>query len=111
MRQLRIIEKEEEEAEIKEKTLTGREKAEYVFGDFLRGFYFLGAIFFDAVVVGFSYMYIPNLQFYEGLSSTIFKINIVAIYIALLIVFLEIFLIIVEMKGFRKLFLREGHYL
>ncbi len=111
MRQVQITEKEEEDAEIKERTLNGKEKIEYVFGDFLRGFYLLGSVFFDVVVVGFLYTYIPDLQFYEGIYSTIFHVDIFAIYVLLATLFAEIILVVYEIKGFRRFFNREGHFL
>ncbi|KAA8921997.1 hypothetical protein [Thermoplasma sp.] len=111
MRQVQIIEKEEEEEVKESKELTERERLEYIFGDFLRGFYLVGCLFLDVLIVGFSVSFIPNYSFYENLVSQIFGLNLVLIYSVVAIVFLECILIYYEAKWFKKFFLREGHYL
>ena len=102
MRQVQIIEKEEEEEVKESKQLTQREKLEYIFGDFLRGFYLVGCLFLDILVVGFSVSFIPNFSFYEAAVSNVFGLNLLLLYSIIAIVFLECILIYYQAKGFKR---------
>ncbi|BAB60493.1 TVG1395987 [Thermoplasma volcanium GSS1] len=111
MRQIQVIEKEEEEEVTEGKQLTTRQKLEYIFGDFLRGFYLIGCIFFDVLIVGFSLTFIPNVSIYEDVVYQSIGTNLILIYGLLLIIFTEAILIYYEIVWFKKFFLRKDHYL
>ena len=46
--------------EVSAKDLSRKELLSYIFGDFLRAFYIVGCIFFDGLIIGEAYDYVPG---------------------------------------------------
>ena len=92
-----------QDRELTSKDLTRKGLFLYIFDDFFRGFYLVGCVFLDGVLI-------PSLRFilpYSGfnlLSIVPSSLNLLyTVYVLMLIIFLELFLIYLEIKGFRRI--------
>ncbi len=92
-----------QDKELTSKDLTKRGLFLYIFDDFFRGFYLVGCVFLDGVLI-------PSIRFilpYSGfdlLSIVPSSLNLLyTIYVVMLIIFLELLLIYLEIKGFRRI--------
>ncbi len=89
--------------EITSKDLTKKGLFYYLFDDFFRGFYLLGCVFLDGIIIPGLRFLLPSggigLPYVIPSSLT----ALFTVYIAMLIVFLEILLIYYEIIWFRKL--------
>ena len=75
----------------------------YLFYDFFRASYIVGALFLDGVVIAELYIIIPNLYLYNALVNSVTgSFYLVYFYVALLTVFAEYIVIILEIKAYRK---------
>lgn len=95
-----------QDKELTSKDLTRKGLFLYIFDDFFRGFYLVGCVFLDGVIV-------PSLRFilpYSGfhlISAVPSSLNLLfTSYVVMLIIFLELLLIYLEIKGFRKIWKR-----
>ena len=106
---IKISRLDETEKEITSKDLTRKELLLYIFDDFFRGFYLVGCLFFDGLIIFQIYSYIPDssaLGIFFNLALP--KFNIFNYYIWILIVFLEITVAYLEAKGFRKIWPKDS---
>lgn len=111
-KQLKISYKNETEPEDREltsKDLTRKGLFLYIFDDFFRGFYLVGCVFLDAVIIPSLRFILPGSGF-NLLSAVPGTINaLYTAYIVLLILFLEVFFIYMEINGFRKIW-KKGNF-
>ncbi len=95
-----------QDKELTSKDLSRKGLFLYIFDDFFRGFYLVGCVFLDGVLI-------PSIRFILPYSG----FNLISIvpssldflytaYIVMLIAFLELFLIYLEIKWFRKIWKR-----
>ncbi|MCL4331846.1 MAG: hypothetical protein M1304_06215 [Candidatus Thermoplasmatota archaeon] len=106
---IKISRLDETEKEVTSKDLTRKELLLYIFDDFFRGFYLVGCLFFDGLIIFQIYSYIPDssaLGIFFNLALP--KFNIFNYYIWILIVFLEITVAYLEAKGFRKIWPKDS---
>lgn len=89
------------------KDLTKKGLLFYIFDDFFRGFYLLGCVFLDGIIVpGFRFL-LPSSGFELPYVLPSSLTGLFTLYIVMLIVFLELLLVYYEIVGFRKLW-RKG---
>lgn len=98
--QARVSEKKKEEKEITSKDLTKSQLLLYILNDFLRGFYIVGCLFLNGLVILQMYSFIPQNGFSVGLFSNLW-IRIIIFSAA--IILLEAFAIIWEIKIYRRI--------
>lgn len=94
---------EEEKQEITSKDLTRNQLLRYIFDDFLRGFYLVGCLFLDGVIIAYSFRLIPNGSFYSSAANLFFNFKIYDLYFLILIAFVEGIIIFYQGKLFRKI--------
>jgi hypothetical protein len=95
--------KEDEYKEVSAKDLSRKELLSYIFGDSVRGFYILGCVFLDGLVVGEAFQYIPG--FYSINQDTGYyfsNFSIFAVYVILVSLFMDLILIFYEVGYYRK---------
>lgn len=78
--------------EVTSKDMSRKELLSYIFGDFIRGFYFVGAIFLDFIIIPQIFSFIPGRLFGNGLMIRIPMWNysvsgILLFFMAIIIVF------------------------
>ena len=107
---VRIVYKEEEEEykDISAKDLTKTELIKYIFSDFVRGFYIVGCLFLDFLVLPQIYGVIPfSKEIGQFSSAYLGGINLYGFYLDIVIVVLEIFFIWLEIKVYFKYFRKK----
>ncbi len=93
--------------EVTSKDMTRKELLSYIFGDFIRGFYFVGAIFFDFVVIPQIFSYIPPKLFGNVLTIRIPMWNFSASGILLsLMTLIIVFSVFYEVKIYFRIWVR-----
>lgn len=104
-RSTRISYKSEEanKKEITSKDLTRKELMRYIFDDFLRGFYLVGCLFLDGIIIAYSFRLIPNGAAYSKSLDLFFNFSIYYVYVLMLILLVEAIVIFYQGKAFRKL--------
>lgn len=97
----------EEDVELTSKDLTRKGLFFYIFDDFFRGFYIVGCLFLDGVIIPGLRFLLPgggvDLPFRLPSSIT----GLYVAYITILMVFLEVVAVYYEFLGFRRLW-RKG---
>ncbi len=94
---------EEEKEEITSRDLTRNQLLRYIFDDFLRGFYLVGCLFLDGVIVAYSFRFIPNGPFYSSAANLFFNFKIYDVYLIMVIAFAEAVIIFYQGRLFRKI--------
>lgn len=94
---------EEEKKEITSRDLTRKQLFRYVFDDFLRGFFLVGCLFFDGLIVAYIFRFIPNGPFYSRATDLFFSFKLYDVYFFILIALLEAIVIFYQAKLFRKI--------
>ena len=107
LRTTRILTKQEKlEEELTRKPareFTKKQLFLYLFYDFFRASYIVGALFLNGTVIAELYVIIPNLYFYNALvNSETGSFYLIYFYVALLTVFAEYIAVILEIKAYRK---------
>lgn len=105
----KIVYREEEEfKDVSSKDLSRSELIKYIFSDFIRGFYLVGCIFLDFLIIAQLYYLLPFsreigyvFDFYFG------GFNLYFFYILIIIISLEIVLIWAEWKIYVKHFRKK----
>lgn len=97
----------DEREQISSKDLTKKGLFFYLFDDFFRGFYIVGCLFLDGIII-------PGLRFLLPGGGTVLPLklpstvtSLYTAYIIILVIFLEAVAIYFQARGFRKLW-RKG---
>lgn len=90
--------------EISSKDMTRREFLAYIFGDFVRGFFIVGSIFFDIILIPQLFSYIPESTFGNAFTVKIplWNYSVSAILLTI-ITFTILFSIIYEIKLYLRI--------
>ncbi len=94
---------EEEKKEITSKDLTRKQLIRYIFDDFLRGFYLVGCLFLDGLIIAYLFRYIPNGPFLSRATNLYFSFGLYDLYFILLIGLIEAVVIFYQGRMFRKI--------
>ncbi|MEM0156265.1 MAG: hypothetical protein QW597_06690 [Thermoplasmataceae archaeon] len=101
--------KEDEYKEVSAKDLSRKELLSYIFGDSIRGFYILGCIFLDGLLVGEAFDDIPGFYSINLTTGYYFSnFSIFAVYVLLVSLFTDLILIFYEIKFYRKRWPKKG---
>ncbi len=79
----------------------------YIFDDFFRGFYIVGAVFFNGLIASELYFGLPffSRYFSELLRSGALNETVFGYYMLAVLVIVEIALTMLEMRGFARIWL------
>jgi hypothetical protein len=89
--------------EVSAKDLSRKELLSYIFGDFLRAFYIVGCIFFDGLIIGEAYDYVPGFFSANTIIEHYFpNSGVLLIYTVILILFSEGLALFYEIEYYKK---------
>lgn len=95
-----------EEKEVSAKDLSRKELAKYIFEDFFRGFYIVGAIFLNGLILTEIYYARPLLQKFALFGSPLADYAYYTYYFIAVIILLEIPVTALEIQGFAKIWMK-----
>lgn len=105
---VRVSYRQRDEVEITSKDLTRTQLLSYIFEDFFRISYGVAALFFDALILPELYLLRPAGDLYYGVAKLpAFRSAFYGYYLIAVVAILEVCLIYLEAKGYRRLWPRE----
>lgn len=94
MNKIKIVDKYVIE-EVTSKDMSRKELLSYIFGDFIRGFYFVSAIFFDLIVIPQIFSFIPESLFDKAFTIRIpiwnYSVSGILLFLMAIIIIFSIF--------------------
>ncbi|MEM0157991.1 MAG: hypothetical protein QW812_00570 [Thermoplasmataceae archaeon] len=104
-----IVERSVLPKEVTSKDLTRKQLFQYLFGDFVRGFYIVACMFLDILVIGELYKFIPSPNLLSALYFSYFgNPAVLPLYVFMLTVLLEVVAVHLEVKIYRKFWKRKA---